>query len=38
LYDGGAPDLQIVFADSAAVVGLDTPDTYLLGVSASLAV
>jgi choline dehydrogenase len=32
--DGGAPDLQIVFADSAAVVGLDTPDTYLLGVSA----
>jgi choline dehydrogenase len=32
--DSGAPDLQIVFADSAAVVGLDEPDTYLLGVSA----
>ncbi|MFS0899731.1 GMC family oxidoreductase [Mycolicibacterium litorale] len=31
---GGAPDLQIVMADTAAVVGLDMPDTYLIGVSA----
>jgi choline dehydrogenase len=31
---GGAPDLQIVMADTAAVVGLDVPDTYLIGVSA----
>ncbi|WP_193044718.1 GMC family oxidoreductase [Mycolicibacterium baixiangningiae] len=31
---GGAPDLQIVMADTAAVVGLDAPDTYLIGVSA----
>lgn len=31
---GGAPDLQIVMADTAAVAGLDQPDTYLIGVSA----
>jgi choline dehydrogenase len=30
--DAGAPDLQIVFADSAAVIGLDVADTYLIGV------
>lgn len=32
--DRGAPDLQILFVDSAAVIGLDVPDTYLMGVSA----
>ncbi|BBY18134.1 choline dehydrogenase [Mycolicibacterium litorale] len=32
--DGGAPDLQIVMSDTAAVVGLDMPDSYLIGVSA----
>ncbi len=32
--DKGAPDLQILFVDSAAVIGLDVPDTYLIGVSA----
>jgi choline dehydrogenase len=33
--DGGhAPDLQIVMADTASVIGLDVPDTYLIGVSA----
>jgi choline dehydrogenase len=32
--DKGAPDLQILFVDSAAVIGLDIPDTYLIGVSA----
>jgi choline dehydrogenase len=31
---GSAPDLQIVMADTAAVIGLDIPDTYLIGVSA----
>jgi choline dehydrogenase len=30
--DTGAPDLQIVLVDSAAVIGLDVPDTYLIGV------
>jgi len=30
--DVGAPDLQIVFVDSAAVIGLDVPDTYLIAV------
>lgn len=29
-----SPDLQIVMADTGAVVGLDVPDTYLIGVSA----
>jgi choline dehydrogenase len=28
----GAPDLQILFVDSASVIGLDVPDTYLIGV------
>jgi choline dehydrogenase len=28
-----APDLQILFVDSSAVVGLDVPDTYLIGVA-----
>ena len=32
--DDGAPDLQILFVDSAAVIGLDVPDTYLIGVCA----
>jgi choline dehydrogenase len=32
--DAGAPDLQILFVDSAAVIGLDVPDTYLIGVCA----
>lgn len=32
--DAGAPDLQILFVDSAAVIGLDVPDTYLIGVAA----
>jgi choline dehydrogenase len=27
-----APNLQILFVDSASVVGLDVPDTYLIGV------
>jgi choline dehydrogenase len=31
--DSGAPDLQLIFVDSAVVVGLDVPDTYLIGVS-----
>ena len=30
--DSGAPDLQLIFVDSAVVVGLDVPDTYLIGV------
>lgn len=30
----GAPDLQILLVDTAAVTGLDMPDTYLIGVSA----
>jgi len=30
--DTGAPDLQILFVDSATVIGLDVPDTYLIGV------
>ena len=29
-----APDLQILFVDSSAVIGLDMPDTYLIGVCA----
>jgi choline dehydrogenase len=29
-----APDLQILLVDSAAVVGLDVPNTYLIGVCA----
>jgi choline dehydrogenase len=32
--DKGAPDVQILFVDSASVIGLDVPDTYLIGVSA----
>ena len=32
--DDGAPDLQILFVDSAAVIGLNVPDTYLIGVCA----
>jgi choline dehydrogenase len=32
--DSGAPDVQILLVDSAAVVGLDVPDTYLFGVCA----
>ena len=32
--DAAAPDLQILFVDSAAVIGLDVPDTYLIGVCA----
>jgi choline dehydrogenase len=28
----GAPDLQILFVDSAEAVGLDVPDTYVIGV------
>ncbi|MBB5167552.1 GMC family oxidoreductase [Mycobacterium sp. AZCC_0083] len=32
--NSGAPDLQILFVDSAAVIGLDVPDTYLIGVCA----
>jgi choline dehydrogenase-like flavoprotein len=32
--DAGAPDLQILFVDSAAVIGLDVPDTYLIAVCA----
>jgi choline dehydrogenase-like flavoprotein len=32
--DAVAPDLQILFVDSAAVIGLDVPDTYLIGVCA----
>src|SRR5262249_11217410 len=32
--DGGAPDLPILFVRSAAVIGLDVPDTYLIGVCA----
>jgi choline dehydrogenase len=28
-----APDLQILLVDTAAVIGLDVPDTYLMGVS-----
>ncbi|CRZ15999.1 GMC family oxidoreductase [Mycolicibacterium neworleansense] len=30
----GPPDLQILLVDTAAVTGLDLPDTYLIGVSA----
>jgi choline dehydrogenase len=30
--DTGPPDLQILFVDSATVIGLDVPDTYLIGV------
>ena len=30
----GAPDLQLMLVDSATVIGLDMPDTYLIGVSA----
>lgn len=30
---GGAPDLQILLVDTAAVTGLDLPNTYLIGVS-----
>jgi choline dehydrogenase len=33
--DVGAPDLQLIFVDSAAVIGLNVPDTYLIGVCAS---
>ncbi|WKG04876.1 GMC family oxidoreductase [Mycolicibacterium sp. HK-90] len=29
----GPPDLQILLVDTAAVTGLDLPDTYLIGVS-----
>ncbi|CAJ1499572.1 GMC family oxidoreductase N-terminal domain-containing protein [[Mycobacterium] kokjensenii] len=32
--DAGAPDLQIILVDSATVIGLDAPDTYLVGFSA----
>jgi choline dehydrogenase len=32
--DAVAPDLQILLVDSAAVIGLDVPDTYLIGVCA----
>lgn len=32
--DSGAPDLQILFVDSAAVIGLELPNTYVIGVSA----
>src|SRR6478752_8695307 len=32
--DTAAPDLQILFVDSAAVIGLNVPDTYLIGVCA----
>ena len=32
--DAQAPDLQLVFVDSAAVIGLEVPDTYLIAVSA----
>lgn len=32
--DTGAPDLQILLVDSAEVIGLDVPDTYLIGVCA----
>ena len=32
--DAAAPDLQILFVDSAAVIRLDVPDTYLIGVCA----
>jgi choline dehydrogenase len=28
----GAPDLQILFVDSAEPIGLDAPDTYVIGV------
>ncbi len=28
-----APDLQILFIDSAAIIGLDVPDTYVIAVS-----
>ena len=31
--DVGAPDLQLIFVDSATVIGLDVPNTYLIGVS-----
>jgi choline dehydrogenase len=31
--DKGAPDVQILFVDSASVIGLDIPDSYLIGVS-----
>jgi choline dehydrogenase len=30
--DVGAPDLQLIFVDSAAVIGLEMPNTYLIGV------
>ena len=30
----GPPDLQLIFVDSASVIGVDEPDTYLIGVSA----
>ncbi|CAN5453983.1 GMC family oxidoreductase N-terminal domain-containing protein [soil metagenome] len=31
---GGAPDIQLIFVDTAAVTGVDIPNSYLVGVSA----